>query len=222
MAQSPLVECRAGDILTSDQIIAIGKVAIEWGMLEFVLGAHGQNLCRVYPGMAFNILTRKPSGTVLAGILAELSAFFLPVPVAEDFRKIMQRVQDVGGDRNDVVHGVWNLTSAALGRLSAESEPMEPALNAAIKANGWDFSMSTWTTAELHDLAERIAQIRLDLNRLLDPLPAPLGRNYDLAEALAQQGDPATLAAQFAAKAAHVAVSDANRFPGKQRRPPFA
>jgi len=69
----PLIENRAADMLTADQITAIGKVAIEWGMLEFAMGAHGENMCRVFPGMAFNILTRKPSGSVLAGILAELA-----------------------------------------------------------------------------------------------------------------------------------------------------
>jgi len=130
----------------------------------------------------------------------------------------MKRVEDASGDRNDVVHGVWNLTPAALGRMSLVNGPTDETLNVAIKANGWDFVQTPWNTAKLLGLAERIAEIRIDLNRLLDPLPAPLGRDFELADALCQQGDTTALATQFAAKAAHVAVAKSNRYPGKQRK----
>ena len=107
-----LTECRAADILTNEQILAVGKVAVEWAMLEFVLHAHGSNMLRMHSN-TFWILTRKPDAQTMALTLKELAPKHLPTGTdTEAFFGILARIKDAQDQRNEIIHGVWNSTPA--------------------------------------------------------------------------------------------------------------
>jgi len=174
---SPLFESRAADVLTDDQMRAVGKVAVEWGMLEFAIHAHALGICRIFSGLTFGILTRKPSGSTMAMILHDILPNYLGEhPVVSQLQAVLKQVKAVSDSRNDVVHGVWNITPAVLGNM-APSPMSDEILNVIIKQHGASFKQATWTTDSLLELADTIANIRLELNRLIHPLPFPIGRD---------------------------------------------
>ena len=181
-APAPPFEARAADILTDDQIAAVGKVAIEWGMLEFALHVHGQAICQVPPGMlTFGILTGKPDGRRLAETLIKVAPTFLGnkhPAVVETLKSILKRVDTAGVQRHDIVHGVWNITPAVMGTMMP-ARKYDNALNVTIKQAGSRFNQISWSTGELLDLAEEIAQIRLDLTRLMQPSSISVGASHE-------------------------------------------
>jgi hypothetical protein len=97
-------------------------------MLEFALRAHGQNLFRLFPGLQFTVLTGNPGGKALAERLCNA----LPLRYGindEPIKKlceVMKRVQDVGTQRDWVVHGSWNLTPAVIGHFEANRNEEAP------------------------------------------------------------------------------------------------
>lgn len=90
---------------------------------------------------------------------------------------ILARVMEISGERNEVVHGVWGDPAAVIG-WRPPWPPEDDVHNSMLKKSGRRFHQSSWTTAKMHDLAARIAQIRFDLNHLLSPLPWPIGRDF--------------------------------------------
>lgn len=172
-----LFEMRAGDILTDEQVAAVGRVTVEWGMLEWAIHVHAMSICRIYAGDVFGVLTRKPDGRTMAEILSHVLPYYLPDhPVVPELKSVLRRVEAVGNKRNDVVHGVWNITPAVMGKLPA-TDKADQLTNVIIKQRGREFRQTPWKTEEIIALAEEIADIRLTLNRLIYPLPFPIGRD---------------------------------------------
>jgi hypothetical protein len=194
-------EVRANDILTAEQVSAMGRIACEWGMLEFALMAHGQNICRVFPGLTFNVLTGNPGGKKIAEILKTVSAVYLPPDVALQFQEIMTCVQHAGIKRDEYVHGVWNTVPAIIGHMTP-SQPEDVMLNVTRKSMGRRVQMKAVSTDELDGCAESIAQIRLEMNRLLFPLPYPIGNDIELAFQMRAEGNLDSLAMQYAMESA--------------------
>jgi hypothetical protein len=170
------------------QLSAIGTVAAEWAMLEWALHAWGASIFRTVPA-EFGVLTKKPSGSELAKILAEAAPPRLKEWIdARVLKTLFARVEKAAGERNTVCHGVWGDLGAIIG--GRQPWPLEdPASNVVVKNRGVAFHQSRWTAARMLQLADRIAQIRLDLNDLLHPLPWPIGRDFQAYLAAARAVD---------------------------------
>ena len=146
-------------------------------MLEFAIHTHALLICRVWPSNTFSVLTGKPDAKTMAGRLSEVLPVFMPgCPEVEDVRAVLARVAKVQGRRNEVVHGAWGSTWLALGRFMMPKFRTKAPLNYFIKQRGFASSNNTWTVDQLKALADEIASIRLDLNRVLFPLPYPIGQ----------------------------------------------
>jgi hypothetical protein len=60
-------ENRASEFLTDAHLRALGRVAAEWGLLEYALAVHGSNLLRL--PLNFRLLTGNPGGAAMAELL---------------------------------------------------------------------------------------------------------------------------------------------------------
>jgi len=180
-----LYEHTASDVLTAKQLAAIGAVAVEWATLEDAMRWHGEMLITdgewsflQGANMLFNVVTGNPGGEAMARMLINaIPMRYGNVSPYSDICNVLKRVEGLSKRRNAVVHGTWNITMAGLGLFSLSGKSKDAALNTTYKNRGTVRGGGTYKNEEFKAVADDIAATRLDLNRLMFPLPYPRGSN---------------------------------------------
>lgn len=173
----PRYENRAEDMLTESQIIAVGKVLLEWAMLEFAVYRHGANICQLVP-LDFGRLTGKPDASAMADRLMLVAPHYLHgIADPSYLEAILKRIAPLSKKRNHFSHGIWETGNLVTGNIPAMPIQEERASSFLIKNYGKSSDFLVFETIEMHELADDIAQVRFDLNRFVDALPFPIGRD---------------------------------------------
>lgn len=162
---SKLLEARADSFLSREFLLAIGTVAVEWGMLEHVLCVLGSTMTKI-PFRTFTTLTRNPGGSGLAEILRELGESNVLVSDKDALSEALKEIPRLGGRRHEIIHGTWNLPAAVRGgRLRLEKGGV--VANVSLQQRGTKYKWCDQSLGDVRGLAEEIAQIRFKLNRAL-------------------------------------------------------
>jgi hypothetical protein len=117
----------------------------------------------------------------MAKVLSEVAPTFLPnCPAVPELRAVLARVEAAGIRRNEIVHGTWGSAWLAIGSRMIPPFRSDKVLNQVTKRRGAARELKHWTAQEIYALSGEIAQIRLDLNRVMHPLPYPVGMNLSI------------------------------------------
>lgn len=173
---------RAADLLTPEQLVGLGKVAAEWGMLEAALNSHATTLTKTLVGWA--LLTGNPGGRRTAELLSQVLPRYLPEHphTSEKLMAILGSISGLADRRNDVLHAAWVNIAEAKSAANNEYEPFrgsEPNWAYLFKQQGRTLKQFPMGANELEALASEIANARLRMNALMWSLPAPYGYDYD-------------------------------------------
>jgi hypothetical protein len=147
------------DPIYSDLLTGLGRVVVAWAYVESLEGLLLSYLLQGEPARMF-VVTQNVSGSTVTGWIRTL----LTIPLVQksgigDLADMLQEIDDVRGERNRLVHGLW----------SPGGEPMA----AAIQTIRWDraavVKTELVTVADLNDLLHRaeslIGEIRTPGNR---------------------------------------------------------
>ena len=167
---------RAADVLTPEQLIGLGKVAAEWGMLEASLNSHATVLTRLHVHWA--LLTGNPGGRRTAELLAEVLPRCLPehADTAQQLVAVLRSIAPLADRRNDVLHAAWGniLEAKSIIETSGKSEPNWAYL---MKQQGRTLKQFPMGADGLEMLALEIGDARLKINSLVWALPEPYGQS---------------------------------------------
>jgi hypothetical protein len=156
-----------GTKLTSDlsqrQYAAIGKVASEWGYVEFILRYYFEQTAKVDAILGAKITSELGNVSLVNLILAvlhngEIKEDEKQLPLYQHLKKLEPTIAELRTLRNTVVHLDWTRDKRS-GAL---------ALKASAKGK-LVFKFETWTVRQMEELAERIRDLyAVLLQHLLD------------------------------------------------------
>lgn len=169
---------RATDVVTPEQLIALGKVAAEWGMLEVALNSHASVLTKMRAGWAR--ITGNPGGGPTAQLLSEVLPLYLPEhpDTAQRLIAVLRSIIALANRRHDVVHAAWgNIIDAKSPFKDADRGFLgsEPNWGYLMKQKGRTLKQFPIGANDLEKLASEIGDARLQINALVEALPEPYG-----------------------------------------------
>lgn len=166
---------RAADVLTPEQLIGLGKVAAEWGMLEAALNSHASVLTKLRPGWA--LVTGNPGGRRSAELLSEVLAHYLPEhpDTRQKLIEVLHSIGPLADRRNDVLHAAWGNIIEAKSVFESSYVVSEPSWAYLMKQQGRKLKQFPMGAGGLEALASEIAYVRLRINALVWALPSPYG-----------------------------------------------
>lgn len=157
--------CHATDVVTGPQLLALGKVAAEWGMMEAALNFHGSRLLRT----RFAVITGNPGAVRAAEILVEVLGYHMegePETVA-DIVATLRQMRVLAERRHNALHAAWSDVLVASGRAYSEA-PTDPQNAFLFKQGGKKLKQDMIGVSDLESLAEDVAQLRYRLNVLFN------------------------------------------------------
>src|SRR6266542_6779862 len=101
------IHCRATDLLTDEQVSALGIVAAEFGRLEAALNSHGQRLFMLR--IPFTQMTGNAGATRHSELLLDAVGRYCDgVPdIVAHITKYLRDVPGLAVRRNEYVHAAW-------------------------------------------------------------------------------------------------------------------
>jgi hypothetical protein len=170
---------RAAHILTPKQLIGLGKVAAEWGMLQAALNSYATVVTRMIAGWA------RITGNLDPGRSAELLIEVLPIYLGqypEPQRKLIEVLKAIVAltpRRNEAMHAAWGsiLDAKAIKRTRGIYAPShlraEPNSAYLMKNRGRTVKTFSMGAGDLERLASEIGDARLRINAIVKSLPSP-------------------------------------------------
>ena len=101
-ADKEVFDCRATNVLSSDQLMGLGKVAAEWGMLEAAINRHAGEVLGL--GFAFQLLTGNAVGRRVALILINAAPSILshePSGTIDELVECLRKIERLADKRNE-------------------------------------------------------------------------------------------------------------------------
>ena len=171
-----LDDCTAHDLLTDEELKALGLVAAEWGLLEASLERHGNLLFRLL-GVNLAYMTGGAGGRRYAEILASALPTYFPdeKEAVANARSELLKVGPLAAERSDLIHAAWTdiLTIVGFGPPRPKEDRGDKAWGFLRKSRGAKHKSFTYTAAQMADVAARIAATRNSINRAMyDLLPS--------------------------------------------------
>jgi hypothetical protein len=100
--------------IDSELTARLGQIVIRWAVLEDWLSHLLANLVHADPGGLAVVTTNVASSTQIQWILTLLSVHVHKQPELQEIIDLVKRADELRGDRNALVHGIWDPTGCEL------------------------------------------------------------------------------------------------------------
>jgi len=94
------------DTIDEPLLTALGRLVYTWAFVEAMEGEFLAFLLNAHQGLA-HVITQKVSGSTITDWLRTLASIRFEAPDVQRIGALMARIDEVRGDRNAYVHGLW-------------------------------------------------------------------------------------------------------------------